>query len=428
MSALPKHTRMFTAYGNITDRKIITASVLLAVLVGLAISLNPMLSAVFIAISVLCISSLNNFNLLYFLVVLSVLMGNVASIPVGPFGVRLSHLFFGLLFFYTVVQKRNLLKDRFIIFISLFLSVHLLNILFTRSFSPLPTGYFFLLLFLIIAVYVPLNAVVHSMPTLKKTIKYYLIAQVLVAVYGVIFAFIDPKFVQYQIRALDFTSTYYALTIVPAIAMLIAMLLNKFYFWNKMVHLAITIFLFLTLLFTNSRGSLLAIIITAFYLVILSSQRSKIRKLITLSFFAAVFCAIATNIDIYRQRFSPLLRMDIGELHTYDIRRIYFARAAINMFIKNPVFGVGLKQAEAAHLTGKAINITKTTAAHSISYPLTSHFGIPHGQAVCVTLSSLLIFNANVTEEDVHDKRGAGYVKETIDRRDMPASERRRRS
>ena len=71
--------------------------------------------------------------------------------------------------------------------------------------------------------------------------------------------------------------------------------------------------------------------------------------------------------------------------------------------------------AEAAHLAGKAINITKTTAAHSISYPLTLYFGIPHGQAVGVTLSSLLVFNANVADKDVLDKRGVRYVKEAID-------------
>ena len=82
--------------------------------------------------------------------------------------------------------------------------------------------------------------------------------------------------------------------------------------------------------------------------------------------------------------------------------------------VKNPTADSRLKMAEAAHLAGKAINISKTTAPHAISYPLTSYFGIPHGQAVGVTLSSLLVFNANVTNKDVVDKRGFGYVRKTI--------------
>jgi len=82
--------------------------------------------------------------------------------------------------------------------------------------------------------------------------------------------------------------------------------------------------------------------------------------------------------------------------------------------VNNPTESARAAMAEAAHLAGKAINITRTTAPHAISYPLTSYFGIPHGQAVGVTLSSLLVFNANVTDKDVVDKRGFGYVRKTI--------------
>lgn len=40
----------------------------------------------------------------------------------------------------------------------------------------------------------------------------------------------------------------------------------------------------------------------------------------------------------------------------------------------------------AANLAGKAINITKTTAPHAMSYKLTTIFGIAHGHAVAVTV------------------------------------------
>ena len=71
--------------------------------------------------------------------------------------------------------------------------------------------------------------------------------------------------------------------------------------------------------------------------------------------------------------------------------------------------------ARAAHLSGKAINITKTTAPHAISYPLTSHFDIPHGHAVALLLAPMLVFNSEATESDVVDLRGVDYVKSTIE-------------
>lgn len=52
---------------------------------------------------------------------------------------------------------------------------------------------------------------------------------------------------------------------------------------------------------------------------------------------------------------------------------------------------------DAAHLAGKAINISKTTAAHAWSYAFTSQYGIPHGHAVWLTLPH--IFNVHLEAE-----------------------------
>jgi alcohol dehydrogenase len=55
------------------------------------------------------------------------------------------------------------------------------------------------------------------------------------------------------------------------------------------------------------------------------------------------------------------------------------------------------KMMEASLLSGLAISQTRTALAHSISYPLTTHFGLPHGFACSFTLPEILKFNA---EED----------------------------
>jgi len=68
----------------------------------------------------------------------------------------------------------------------------------------------------------------------------------------------------------------------------------------------------------------------------------------------------------------------------------------------------------AAHLAGQAINISKTTAPHALSYMLTMNYGIPHGHAVALTLGMFLEFNAGVSDEDLNDPRGVHHVRERI--------------
>lgn len=68
----------------------------------------------------------------------------------------------------------------------------------------------------------------------------------------------------------------------------------------------------------------------------------------------------------------------------------------------------------AAHQAGRAINVTKTTAPHALSYGMTAWFGVPHGQAVALTLPEFLVFNAEVTEADVADGRGVAHVRRAL--------------
>lgn len=53
--------------------------------------------------------------------------------------------------------------------------------------------------------------------------------------------------------------------------------------------------------------------------------------------------------------------------------------------------------ARGSMLAGLAFSNTKTTACHSISYPLTMHYGIPHGAAVAMLLAPVLEMNVPVT-------------------------------
>ncbi len=68
---------------------------------------------------------------------------------------------------------------------------------------------------------------------------------------------------------------------------------------------------------------------------------------------------------------------------------------------------------KASNLAGQAINITQTTAAHAMSYKLTSLFGLPHGRAVAVCLPYVWQYMLEHPEHCV-DARGQAYLLETL--------------
>lgn len=55
----------------------------------------------------------------------------------------------------------------------------------------------------------------------------------------------------------------------------------------------------------------------------------------------------------------------------------------------------------ASLFAGLAFSNTKTALAHSISYPLTAHFGLPHGLACALPLPHLLKFNGDRADERI---------------------------
>lgn len=63
----------------------------------------------------------------------------------------------------------------------------------------------------------------------------------------------------------------------------------------------------------------------------------------------------------------------------------------------------------AANFAGQAINMTQTTAAHAMSYKITSLYGIAHGHAAAICLPALWKFMLEHFEKCV-DTRGKSYV------------------
>jgi alcohol dehydrogenase class IV len=94
------------------------------------------------------------------------------------------------------------------------------------------------------------------------------------------------------------------------------------------------------------------------------------------------------------------------------------ARAAIKLAVEHleaavtaPTPAARLAMCEAANRAGKAINTSKTTACHALSYGLTIRWDVPHGQAVATSLGEMLVFNAAVDEDSCIDPRGVEHVR-----------------
>lgn len=62
-------------------------------------------------------------------------------------------------------------------------------------------------------------------------------------------------------------------------------------------------------------------------------------------------------------------------------------------YLEKPNLSNASSMSIAANLSGKAINISKTTGPHALSYPFTSLYNISHGHAVSLTLNKFLKFN-----------------------------------
>jgi len=96
-----------------------------------------------------------------------------------------------------------------------------------------------------------------------------------------------------------------------------------------------------------------------------------------------------------------------------------YAKEAIQLILENiKAYFHGESQAlpkilKASHLAGKAINLSKTTAAHAMSYKITSLYGLAHGHAVAICMPSLMRYMENHMGDCI-DARGKEYLETTF--------------
>ncbi len=113
-----------------------------------------------------------------------------------------------------------------------------------------------------------------------------------------------------------------------------------------------------------------------------------------------LMATISTGLDAINQAAESLWNRNANSITVgYAIRALQLGFAALPR-LANGEGGCTTRDqmAEASLLAGLAISHTRTALCHSISYPITAHFGVPHGLACAFTMPAVL--RNNLQAED----------------------------
>lgn len=120
----------------------------------------------------------------------------------------------------------------------------------------------------------------------------------------------------------------------------------------------------------------------------------------------------STGIDALAQGIESLWSVNATEVsRDYARQAIELAFTNLPGAVNHPSDVHREHMMTAAHLAGEAINISRTTAPHALSYAMTIGFGVSHGHAVGLTLGAICEHNSEVVNGDVIDDRGTSYVR-----------------
>ena len=105
---------------------------------------------------------------------------------------------------------------------------------------------------------------------------------------------------------------------------------------------------------------------------------------------------ISTGLDTINQAAESLWNKNANPITlNYAIRAMQLGFLALPRLVHSNGSDRTCREqmAEASLLAGLAISHTRTALCHSISYPITAHFGVPHGMACAFTMPAVLRLN-----------------------------------
>ena len=124
-----------------------------------------------------------------------------------------------------------------------------------------------------------------------------------------------------------------------------------------------------------------------------------------------------SGLDAFCQGVESIWAVGSSEASVHDAcAAVTLASDHLAAAVNQPTAAVRAGMCRAAHLAGRAINVSKTTAPHAISYAISAATGLPHGLAVALTLAPVLMYNSQTTAADCVDPRGPDHVISSIAR------------
>jgi len=109
---------------------------------------------------------------------------------------------------------------------------------------------------------------------------------------------------------------------------------------------------------------------------------------------------LAAALDAVSQAFEAIWNRNANPITSlYATESLRISLSTIEALVENlDARELRTKMAYASLLAGLAISHTRTALAHSMSYPLTLHFGVPHGLACSFSLPAILELNARADD------------------------------
>ena len=136
----------------------------------------------------------------------------------------------------------------------------------------------------------------------------------------------------------------------------------------------------------------------------------------TLSYSSPSYIKACSALDALSQSIESFWAVGSSEeSRSYSRRAIKLILSSIELAVNKNDLKAMNNMAIAANFAGKAINISKTTAAHALSYPITKYLNIPHGHAVALTLGKFFVINSKYSLNELNDKRGIEYFEKIIE-------------
>ena len=111
--------------------------------------------------------------------------------------------------------------------------------------------------------------------------------------------------------------------------------------------------------------------------------------------------ALSTGLDALNQAFESIWNVNANACTRFFSRRAIKLSLEALPFLEQNKVEIREKLAMASLFAGLAISQTKTSICHSISYPLTIKYGIPHGFACAFSMLEVYKYNFDFIKDDL---------------------------